>query len=169
MTRKRRTRDTLPTPERLEWEFDELASLLANRAEIVQGYKMARDLGLDPRSGTLGASVSAGLSDYVPDAAWPYRDEDGKLSLPAVYRSIAQGIYGKIVAARQNLGNALEDCHGGRMGSGVKQVRPKDRGVPNPELLRASLEARCRREGHQWQGGECRLCGMPVSASGGTS
>lgn len=158
-------RDKLPEPFRIEQELDELARLLGHRAEIIDGYKLALSLGTDPREGSeYGVSVMAGLSDYVPAAADPYRQDNGKLSRPAVYKGIARGIYSKVLAATQNLGNALGDCSGGLMGAGVRQVRASDKGVPNPELLRSSAEAKCKRDGHVWDDKvrQCKVCEEPL-------
>lgn len=117
---KHRDRDRLPHPENLSWELDEIARLMARRSEIIRGYKMALELGLDPRSGSDGASVMAGLSDYVPEAAVTSDRAAG-------YRATAGSIFARTQEARKMLGNVLGSVNRGRMGEAFRQPTHTDR------------------------------------------
>lgn len=131
-----KNRDRLPHAERLEWELDELGRLLGRRVEIVRGYRMALELGLDPRSGSDGASVMAGLSDYVPEAAV-------ESDRAAGYRATAAQIFTRTQEARKAIGNVLGAVNRGRMGESFKQPeKPARSAFITEEELTASIEKR---------------------------
>lgn len=140
-------RDRLPDPIKLLQEIREVERLCRHSAEILEGYRMARDLGLDPRSGADGVRVQSGTVDYVSDAAVDFVDELGRRkALAARYRSTAQSIHDYVVSAKQSLGNALGACSGGIMGEQFRQVEKQSGARLAAGELAESLEAKRKRE-----------------------
>lgn len=144
-----KSRDRLPNPERLEWELDELLTLLLeHRAAIVTGYKVSLDLGLDPRPGSDGASVMAGLSNYVPEVAvgdLKNKRRDGSLRAPAGEkdRENAASIYRRVELARKTIDSVFIDVNRGRE---RQPEYPSKGAVIGPEELEVSVAALQRRE-----------------------
>ncbi|MDP9223580.1 MAG: hypothetical protein M3P18_06935 [Actinomycetota bacterium] len=146
---KKHDRDRLPNPSRLEYELDELLTLLLeHRAEIVSAYRWNLDLGLDPRQGTDGASVHSGLSNYVPEVAvgdLKHKGRDGKpRSAPGERdREHAASLYDRVEWARKVIGNVVKDANRGRE---RQPAYPRRGAFIDPEDLEFSVEALQRRE-----------------------
>lgn len=142
-------RDRLPKVEALEGELDDLEKLIRRRADIVAAYKLAHDAGLDPRGGSDGVHVAAGLNDYVSDAAMDVADEQGKKrNRAAIYRAIAEGIFNRVEQSREQLGNVVASLGRGMLGETFAQPpRRSSDAILSQAELEASLEAKRRREG----------------------